>query len=97
MLKNTYWIVVFSIAQQGLCNHKAEIPAPAQIDITRLHVSSTIQFRFARTEVVSHIKNHGTVADKADFTMVIPDSAFISNFSMIIREVEYVAEVMKKG
>merc|ERR1712013_694167 len=30
------------------------------------------------------------------FTMVIPDSAFISNFSMIIRDIEYVAQVKEK-
>jgi hypothetical protein len=63
------------------------------LEITKFHVNSTIQFRYARTQVVSHVKNPGTASNKADFKMVIPNSAFISNFSMIIKGVEYVAEV----
>eukprot|EP00092_Neocalanus_flemingeri_P031159 GFUD01033850.1.p1 GENE.GFUD01033850.1~~GFUD01033850.1.p1 ORF type:complete len:834 (-),score=234.91 GFUD01033850.1:1233-3734(-) len=66
------------------------------LEITKFHVNSTIQFRYARTQVVSHVKNPGTAPNKADFTVVIPDSAFISNFSMIIKGVEYVAEVKEK-
>ena len=66
------------------------------LEITKFHVNSKIQFRYARTVVVNQIKNPGTAPNKADFTMVIPDSAFISNFSMIIKGVEYVAEVKEK-
>merc|ERR1711892_650762 len=66
------------------------------LEITKFHVNSKIQFRYARTEVINEIKNPGTAPNKADFTMVIPDSAFISNFSMIIKGVEYVAEVKGK-
>merc|ERR1719347_114259 len=66
------------------------------LKITKFHVDSKIQFRYARTQVTSHIKNPGTAPNQADFTMVLPDSAFISNFSMIIRDVEYVAQVKEK-
>jgi len=66
------------------------------IEITKFHINSTIQFRYARTHIVSHVKNPGTAPNKADFTIILPDSAFISNFSMIIKEVEYVAEVKEK-
>merc|ERR1711892_1539877 len=66
------------------------------LEITKFHVNSKIQFRYARTEVFNNIKNPGTAPNKADFTMVIPDSAFISNFSMVIKGVEYVAEVKGK-
>merc|ERR1719228_1186442 len=66
------------------------------LKITKFHVDSKIQFRYARTQVKSHIKNPGTAPNQADFTMVLPDSAFISNFSMIIRDVEYVAQVKEK-
>merc|ERR1719347_1924030 len=66
------------------------------LKITKFHVDSKIQFRYARTQVTTHIKNPGTAPNQADFTMVIPDSAFISNFSMIIRDIEYVAQVKEK-
>ena len=70
---------------------KTEVRSEGQVlplEISKFHVNSTIQFRYARTQVVSHFKNPGTAPNKAKFTMVIPDSAFISNFSMIIKEVE---------
>ena len=66
------------------------------LEITKFHVNSTIKFRYARTQVVSHVKNPGTAPNKADFTIVLPDSAFISNFSMIINGVEYIADVLEK-
>merc|ERR1719347_1001028 len=66
------------------------------LKITKFHADSKIQFRYARTQVTSHIKNPGTAPNQADFTMVLPDSAFISNFSMIIRDIEYVAQVKEK-
>merc|ERR1719167_434287 len=66
------------------------------IDITKFHVNSKIQFRYATTEVEAHMKNPGTLSNEADFRLVLPDSAFISNFSMIIAGVEYVAEVKEK-
>ena len=78
---------------------KTEVRSEGQVlplEISQFHVNSTIQFRYARTKVFSHFKNPGTAPNKAKFTMVIPDSAFISNFSMIIKEVEYVAEVKEK-
>jgi len=66
------------------------------VDITKFHVNSKIQFRYATTEVEAHMKNPGTASNEADFRLVLPDSAFISNFSMIIAGVEYVAEVKEK-
>eukprot|EP00090_Calanus_glacialis_P003392 TRINITY_DN12511_c0_g1_i1.p1 TRINITY_DN12511_c0_g1~~TRINITY_DN12511_c0_g1_i1.p1 ORF type:complete len:876 (+),score=214.06 TRINITY_DN12511_c0_g1_i1:35-2662(+) len=78
---------------------KNEVRSEGQVlplEISKFHVSSTIQFRYTRTQVVTHFKNPGTAPNKATFTIVIPDSAFISNFSMIIKEVEFVAEVKEK-
>jgi len=67
-----------------------------QTEISRFHVISNIQLRYARTVVESQIKNPDTEAQKADFAVVIPDSAFISNFSMIIGDNEFVARVEAK-
>jgi len=77
----------------------SKLPIQGQVlpvKMTKFHVDSKIQFRYARTQVISHIKNPGSAPNKADFKMIIPDSAFISNFSMIIKDVEYVAQVKEK-
>jgi len=66
------------------------------VELTKFHVNTTIGFRYSRTEVTALYKNPGHEAYKAVFTMVLPESAFISNFSMTIKEEEYVAEVKEK-
>merc|ERR1719191_2217478 len=67
-----------------------------QVELTKFHVNSTIRFRYSKTVVTALYRNPGTEANKAVFTMVLPESAFISNFSMTIKEEEYVAEVKEK-
>jgi len=69
-----------------------EIP----LTITKFHVNTTIKFRYAITTVTSYVKNPGTKAKKAEFSMTIPDTAFISNMSMIIKDKEYESEVKGK-
>lgn len=68
----------------------------APVILTKFHVNSTIRFRYSRTEVMAYYKNPGTKSNKAVFNMVIPQSAFISNFSMIIKGEEFTAEVKEK-
>jgi len=69
---------------------------PSVLEISKFHINTNIQFRYARTVVTSHVKNPDTEAHKADFSMIIPDSAFISNMSMIIKNKTYVSEVKDK-
>jgi len=64
--------------------------------IDSLHITSNIQLRYARTKVESLVKNPGIEAKKVDFNLVIPESAFISNFSMVTDEGEFVAKVQDK-
>jgi len=64
--------------------------------IAKFHVTSNIEFRYAQTQVVSYVKNPSSDAQEISFTAVIPDSAFISNFSMVLRGEEYVAQVKAK-
>merc|ERR1712038_1965103 len=66
------------------------------VELAKFHVNTTIGFRYSRTQVSALYKNPGHEANKAVFTMVLPESAFISNFSMTIKEEEYVAEVKVK-
>jgi len=69
---------------------------PSLLEISKFHINTNIQFRYARTLVTSHVKNPDTVTHKADFNMIIPESAFISNMSMIIKNKTYVSEVKDK-
>ena len=79
---------------QSTSSEEEEVVAP--VILTKFHVNSTIRFRYSRTEVMAYYKNPGTKANKAVFNMVIPQSAFISNFSMIIKDEEFLAEVKEK-
>jgi len=64
--------------------------------ISSLSVTSHITLRFAQTEVEAFIKNPGNIAQEEEFSMFLPDSAFISFFSMTTGEDEKVAKVMAK-
>ena len=72
-----------SLVTSGIDSTEAQSDGIGQVlplQISKFHVNSTIQFRYAQTQVVSHIKNPGTAPNKAEFTLVIPESAFISKF-----------------
>jgi len=67
-----------------------------ELIISKFHVDTRIQFRYAITTVTSQVKNPGTEARRAEFSMIIPDTAFISNMSMVIKGEEYVSSVQEK-
>merc|ERR1719411_2541521 len=73
-----------------------KLVATEPLETTEFHIKSEIQFRYARTVVESSVSNPDTVAQLASFTLVIPDSAFISAFSMEIEGEEYKARVEEK-
>lgn len=64
--------------------------------ISRFHINSNIQFRYARTSVESHFQNPSLTSQEVTFTAIIPNSAYISNFSMAFDGEEYVATVAAK-
>jgi len=80
--------------QPQVANPEEEVEK--EIMLTKFHVNSEIKFRYSRTEVKAYYKNPGSKANKATFSMVIPESAFISNFSMTVGDKEHVAEVKAK-
>ena len=63
---------------------------------TRLHIQSKISLRYAQTRVESEMVNPGSTAQEIMFSMILPETAFISNFSMIQNGAETVAKVMEK-
>lgn len=65
--------------------------------ISELSVKSNVQLRYAKTVVEAYIKNPSAETQKLDFTLVIPDTAFISNFSMLLKGNELVASVEEKA
>jgi len=73
-----------------------KLMATEPLEMTKFHIKSEIQFRYARTVVESTVTNPDTVAQLASFALVIPDSAFISAFSMEIGGEEYNARVEEK-
>merc|ERR1711971_456250 len=73
-----------------------KLMATEPLEMTKFHIKSEIQFRYARTVVESTVTNPDTVAQLASFALVIPDSAFISTFSMEIEGEEYKARVEEK-
>ena len=73
-------------------------PQPPPV-ITKVHVRSDIQYRYAKTVVETSIKNPSTTkAQEVFFNMVLPDTAFTSNFTikLVGDDNLYVAEVAKK-
>merc|ERR1712130_809301 len=70
--------------------------ATEPLETTKFHIKSEVQFRYARTVVESTVSNPDTVAQVGSFALVIPDSAFISAFSMEMGGEEYKARVEEK-
>ena len=57
--------------------------APTVATISKLHIESVIQFRYAKTVVQSFMKNPSTSdAQEVHFELVLPEKAFISNFTI---------------
>ena len=64
--------------------------------LSKLHVKSHITLRYAQTEVESLIKNPSNSSKTAEFSILLPESAFISFFSMTKNGKEQVSRVMAK-
>merc|ERR1712193_175276 len=73
-----------------------KLVATEPLETTKFHIKSEFQFRYARTVVESTVNNPDTVAQVGSFALVIPDSAFISAFSMEMDGEEFKARVEGK-
>merc|ERR1712012_491544 len=73
-----------------------KLVATDALETIKFHITSEVQFRYAKTIVESVVRNPDTVAQLASFVVVLPDSAFISAFSMVIDGEEYKARVEEK-
>ena len=85
-----------ALKEEDLEDENKPVPAPV---ITKIHVRSDIQYRYAKTVVETSIKNPSTSkAQEVFFNMVLPDTAFTSNFTIKLAGDDklYIADVAKK-
>lgn len=61
-----------------------------------MKIESNVSNRFAKTRIMSKVKNLDKKAHEAVFSVVIPDQAFISGFTMEIDGKSYEAYVQEK-
>ncbi|XP_052747543.1 inter-alpha-trypsin inhibitor heavy chain H3-like [Bicyclus anynana] len=66
------------------------------IQITEMRVHSEIALRYARTSVITHVYNADSRPQQATFRMLLPDTAFISNFTMFLNGIAYKANIKEK-
>jgi hypothetical protein len=89
------WVVLASL----LATSEARPPNKREAGkavMTQFHVKSDIQLRYAQTTLETHLKNPTSEASEVVFSMVIPDEAFVSNFTMTLKGTEIVADVKAK-
>ncbi|XP_075236653.1 inter-alpha-trypsin inhibitor heavy chain H3-like isoform X2 [Lycorma delicatula] len=64
--------------------------------IKYIEYNSDIQHHYAKTVVSSNVGNPANESQEVHFSLVLPESAFISGFVMIIKDKEYEAYVKEK-
>nr|CAD7261807.1 unnamed protein product [Timema shepardi] len=77
----------------ALANYATKAIKP---DVYSLHIVSNIQYRYATTVVTSRVANRANTSQEVFFTVVLPETAFISGFLMEIDGNVYRAHVKEK-
>merc|ERR1711962_1557638 len=96
--------ILISIVNLCLAATLFAAPAPqnsqsfgkGKAEITKFHVDTQIQFRYAVTNIETQIRNRHDEVKEVFFDMFIPQEAFVSNFSMVIKGKTYEAKVETK-
>ncbi|KAK4880104.1 hypothetical protein RN001_008250 [Aquatica leii] len=70
--------------------------APGVLQIYQMTIKSKISNRYAHTAVTSKVRNFADKAQEAVFSIILPDSAFISGFVMEVDGKNYTAYVKEK-
>ncbi|XP_072935766.1 inter-alpha-trypsin inhibitor heavy chain H4-like isoform X2 [Epargyreus clarus] len=68
----------------------------APVKMTEMDVKSRVSLRYAHTAVVARVRNPAARAQETSFRMLLPDTAFISGFTMTIDGKVYKAYVKEK-
>ncbi|XP_049887511.1 inter-alpha-trypsin inhibitor heavy chain H4-like isoform X4 [Pectinophora gossypiella] len=72
-----------------------EEPSPP-VKLTEMTVNSEVTMRYAHTAVVTRVRNPAKRAQEATFRVLLPETAFISGFTMILDGKPYKAYVKEK-
>ena len=89
MLKQTFLILYINF---WLAKSAPTVPNKDTAEITKFHVNSRIQLRYAITDVETQIRNRHSEPKEIIFDIYIPQEAFVSNFSMVIKDKTYQAK-----
>jgi len=77
--------------------HARDVDSAAVLTPLSLDVTSQISSRFANTLVTSTLENRSPQNQEAKFVVQIPETAFISNFSMMVNGKHYIGKVREKN
>lgn len=80
----------------SLCSGKDDVVLP-RVKITSMHVESKIVARLARVLVTTYVRNDEDISHETQFTFQLPDTAFISNFTMTVGSKIIPGIVKEKG
>jgi hypothetical protein len=68
--------------------------APSEVKIERFHLTSVLYSRFATVTIKSEVTSTGTDgSEEITFRVQVPETAFLSNFSMLVDGQMFLAEV----
>ncbi|KAL9975524.1 hypothetical protein ACROYT_G012693 [Oculina patagonica] len=81
----------------SLSRHPRDVQSATALTPLSLHVASKISSRFANTLVTSTLENKSLKNKEAKFVVQLPETAFISNFSMVVDGKLYIGKVKEKG
>lgn len=81
----------------SLSRHPRDVQSSVLTPLS-LHVASRISSRFANTLVTSTLENKSPwKPQEAKFVVQLPDTAFVSNFSMVVNGKLYIGKVKEKA
>ncbi|CAE1318574.1 unnamed protein product [Acanthosepion pharaonis] len=69
---------------------------PGNANIKYLHINSTTVYRFNTVKITSRIQNDGTARDKLIFKVALPNNAFITGFSMTLKNIHIEGRIIKQ-
>ena len=78
------FFVLLLVSTLSLVTTSQPTPEGRDPEITKFHVTSKIQLRYASTEVLSHMSNPSSEAQEVTFEIRLPEKAFIHAFSMMV-------------
>lgn len=81
----------------SLSRHPRDVKSAAVLTPLSLHVASQISSRFANTLVTSTLENKSPQNQEVKFVVQIPETAFISNFSMVVNGKHYIGKVKEEN